>query len=327
MKKLSLLLLFLFLLSYNTDAQSFDNEHLYPIETSHSFIQFEVTYMGYAKFRGNFSDFYGSIYYNPDAPDLTSVTFQVNVESIDTNNDWRDRDLKSGNWFLADDYPHIHFSSTQVKKQADGLLVTGDLRIKETTKRIEFTLPTPLSIEDMRGDDQVIFTGAYTLNRKEYGVMGKNWSSIKEGIAALSDEVTIEFSLLGKQINPGNFKNFLRNPKRAPGNIYATYQKSGLDEAISKYEMLEKDTTFTMDSRPLNMVGYMLMMQEKYADAQVLLERNRDDFPEDSNVYDTLGDLYVRLGQMSDAVSHYRKSLALDASNMNAVEALKHLEK
>jgi tetratricopeptide (TPR) repeat protein len=207
------------------------------------------------------------------------------------------------------------------------LLVIGNLRIKETTKQIEFMLPPPLSIEDMRGDDQLIFTGAHTINRKEYGVMGKNWSQVKEGIVALSDEVTIEFSLLGKQINPDNFSNFLRNTNRAPGNIYATYKESGPDEAVSKYETLKKDTSFVMNSRPLNMVGYMLMMQEKYADAQVLLERNRDDFPEDSNVYDTLGDLYARLGEKTKATAHYRKSLELDGNNMNALEALKHLEK
>ena len=102
MKNVYFLFIAVLFLNPSLNAQPFDVEHLYPIEGSHSFIQFEVTYMGYAKVRGNFSEFYGSIYYNPEAPDQTSVTFQIDVESIDTDNDWRDRDLKSGNWFLAD---------------------------------------------------------------------------------------------------------------------------------------------------------------------------------------------------------------------------------
>lgn len=326
MKRISCLFILLAFLAVGLNGQSFNAEHLYPIENSHSFLQFEVTYMGYAKFKGNFSDFYGSIYYNPETPENTSITFQVDVESIDTNNDWRDRDLKSGNWFLAEEFPHIHFSSTSVKPAGEGLSVTGDLTIKETTKRIEFTIPGPLSVVDMRGDDQVIFTGEYTLNRKEYGVMGKNWSQVKEGIVALSDEVTIEFSLLGKQINEGNFSNFLRNPKSPPGAVYAAYKEAGLAAATEKYESLKADTSFTMNSRTLNMVGYMLTKQGKLAEAQTLFERNLRDFPEDGNVYDSLGELYAKMGEPEKAMAHYRKSLALDPKNMNAAEALKHLE-
>ncbi|MEM9260802.1 MAG: YceI family protein [Bacteroidota bacterium] len=326
MKRTTCLFILFALLSTCLAGQSFDTEHLYPIENSHSFVQFEVTYMGYAKFKGNFSDFYGSIYYNPTAPESTSVTFQVDVESIDTNNDWRDRDLKSGNWFLAETFPHIHFSSTGVRSSGKGLIVTGDLTIKETTKRIEFELPAPVSVVDMRGDDQVIFTGEYTLNRKEYGVMGKNWSQVKEGIVALSDEVTIEFSLLGKQINEGNFSNFLRNPKSPPGAVYAAYKEGGLEVAIGKYESLKADTSFTMNSRTLNMVGYMLAKQGKLAEAQTVFERNLSDFPEDGNAYDSLGELYAKMGKQAKATAHYRKSLALDPTNMNAAEALKHLD-
>ncbi|MEM9720040.1 MAG: YceI family protein [Bacteroidota bacterium] len=305
-------------------AQSFNIEHLYPIELSHSYLQFEVTYMGYAKVKGNFGKFYGSVYYNPEAPNQTSVSFQVDVESIDTNNDWRDKDLQSGNWFLAEEFPHIRFSSTSVEKQGEGFIVTGDLSIKETTKEISFPIAPPMGVlQDIRKDDQVIFVGEYTLNRKEYGVMGKNWSQVKEGIAALSDEVTIEFSLLGKQINESNFANFLRNTEAPHGSIYAAYKAGGLAQALAIYDSLSTQTA--LDARPLNLVAYMLMIQNKLVDAQALMERNLQDHPDNANLYNSLGGLHARMGDLGQAKTYYTQALERDSTNMNAVEVLKHL--
>ena len=313
--------------TWRASSQEFDIDHLYPIETIHSYVQFEVTYMGYAKVRGNFGSFYGSIYYNPEAPDQTSISFQIDVESISTNNDWRDGDLKSANWFLAEEYPYIRFISERVTVAEEGLAVVGDLTIKETTKSIEFSIPFPQGvIHDIRGDDQVIFTGSYALNRKEYGVMGKNWSQVKEGIAALADEVTIEFSLLGKQMNAENFSNFLRNPDRPPGAIYAAYQEGGLEHALDRYETLQRDTAVEVNAHALNSVGYMLLLQEKYDDARALLLRNASDFPQDANVYDSLGELSAAVGDLDQASSYYQQAFAKDPNNMNAFEVLKWLQ-
>lgn len=305
-------------------AQNFNIDHLYPIEGMHSFFEFETTYMGYAKVRGNFGNFYGSIYYNPESLSQTSVSFQIEVESIDTNNDWRDRDLKSDNWFLAEQYPHITFTSTRVEAEGKGLRVKGNLTVKETTKSISFLIaPAVGVIEDMRGDHQVIFTGSYTLNRKEYGVMGDNWSQVKEGIVALSDEVKVSFSLLGKQIKEDNFKNFLRNENRPPGAIYAAYKTEGLSGAFKRFEALKKETE--INANALNMVGYMLMKQQKHEEALSLMQRNQAEFPEEANVYDSLGEVYARMGNLPESKKQYRKALELDPNNMNAAEALKHL--
>ncbi len=43
-------------------------------------------------------------------------------------------------------------------------------------------------LKDIRGESQVIFTGETSIDLTEYGVEGKKWSAIKEGIAGVSDE-------------------------------------------------------------------------------------------------------------------------------------------
>lgn len=327
MTKLKLLILSSVFIGFSANAQQFNIEHLYPIEASHSYVEFVATYMGYAKVRGNFSSFYGSIYYDPDNIGQTSVSFQIDVESIDTNNDWRDRDLKSKNWFLAEDFPHIKFISSKVRKKGKGLQVTGNLTIKETTKTITLDLNPVIGVmEDVRGDDQVIFTGEHTINRKEYGVMGARWDRVKEGIVSLSPNVKIEFSLLAKQINEGNFQNFLRNEKSPPGSIHAAYKKEGIQGAKKQFESLRAQPQAKVNANALNMVAYMLIMQDKLDHAAELLTLNQSSFPDNANVYDSMGELYLRQGKLDQAKAQYQKSLSLDAKNFNAVEVLKHLK-
>ena len=145
--------------------RSFNIQEFYPIETSHSFVSFSVIYMGYAKMQGNFSDFQGTLRYDPDNLDKTSVSFSIKVDGIDTNLEWRDNDLKSPNWFDAEAYPVITFESKSTRQRGKSIIVTGDLTAKDVTKEIELELMCSGVLTDVRGDVQVIFSGSHTLDR------------------------------------------------------------------------------------------------------------------------------------------------------------------
>jgi len=49
-------------------------------------------------------------------------------------------------------------------------------------------------------------------------------------------------------------------------------------------------------------------------------------YPDSGNVYDSLGEAYMKAGQKQLAIENYKKSLEKDPSNANAVEKLKELE-
>lgn len=51
---------------------NFSMSNVYPINSGHSYIGFQVKYMGQAKVRGRFEDFSGSVYFDPD--DITRKT-------------------------------------------------------------------------------------------------------------------------------------------------------------------------------------------------------------------------------------------------------------
>jgi tetratricopeptide (TPR) repeat protein len=53
---------------------------------------------------------------------------------------------------------------------------------------------------------------------------------------------------------------------------------------------------------------------------------NVEQFPMDANVYDSLGEAYLKQGDKALAIENYKKSLDLNPQNENARDVLKRLE-
>src|SRR5690606_36609371 len=106
------------------------------IDKGHSEVYFQVRHL-VTRVRGRFSDFSGVIQYDPAHPERSQVSFEVQTDSIDTNEKDRDNHLRSDDFFAADKYPTITFRSTGVSRTSDqDFTVTGDLTIRETTRSI-----------------------------------------------------------------------------------------------------------------------------------------------------------------------------------------------
>jgi YceI-like protein len=251
---------------------------------------------------------------------------QIEVASIDTDLNFRDRDLKSEHWFDAETYPSIQFSSTKVEELDNGLLVTGDLTIKETTKQVTLTLAKPSGVlKDGRSDLQVIFTGTVTIDRKSFGVMGDRWSKVKEGITAVSSDVEIEFTALGKRIQKANYSNWVKDKTSPQGNVYSVYKKDGLDEAFTKYDELALDPANKISMSTLNTVAYMMLKEGEINDAVKAFKKNKDLYADDANVYESYAEALAANQQWAESKENYQKALAMNKNNMNAKEILKHL--
>jgi cytochrome c-type biogenesis protein CcmH/NrfG len=50
------------------------------------------------------------------------------------------------------------------------------------------------------------------------------------------------------------------------------------------------------------------------------------EYPQSGNVYDSLGEAYMKAGQKELAIQNYEKSLQLEPKNENAIEMLKKLK-
>jgi tetratricopeptide (TPR) repeat protein len=75
----------------------------------------------------------------------------------------------------------------------------------------------------------------------------------------------------------------------------------------------------------VNRAGYQLLQAEKAELARRVFELNTELFPDAFNTWDSLGEACLKLGRREDAVRFYERSLALNAQNRSAREALDRL--
>jgi CubicO group peptidase (beta-lactamase class C family) len=103
----------------------------------------------------------------------------------------------------------------------------------------------------------------------------------------------------------------------------------GMQAALDQYTKLKSAGELQGEHAEgaLNQLGYTLLysMPGHEQDAITVFQRNVQEFPASSNVYDSLGEAYVVAGQKDLAIANYEKSLQLNPKNQNAVEHLKEL--
>ena len=164
------------------------------IDSSHSDVGFEVTHMMISTVQGNFGEFSGNIDVDKKGK-LTSLSGDVNIASVDTNDAKRDAHLQQDDFFSAASFPKMTFASTKIKGSHEkGYTVTGDLTIRDVTKSVTLDL-TPFKgpITDGWGNTRVATVATTEINRQEFGV---TWSaSLDSGGLVVSDEVAIEIKM------------------------------------------------------------------------------------------------------------------------------------
>jgi polyisoprenoid-binding protein YceI len=317
-------ILFLLLLSVQAIAQDkLELSYLFPIEASHSYMEFTVTYMGYARFKGRFTEFTGLICYNPKSPAFTSASISIKTESIDTDNDFRDKDLKSENWFDVAKYPAIVFVSKKASATGEGFDLTGDLTIKGVTREVVLKVQPPSGVvKDVRGDLQAFFSGTTKIDRTTFGVEGKNWSGVKEGITAVSNEVAIEVGALGKQLQVSNLQNMVKFTKGA-AKIYKTISETDVDAGLAEFKTFVADKSAEVNM--LSMTGRVLRSEGKLKEARAVYEANRDAFPDSWEVWYNLGEIFLLQGDLKGAKTNFEEALKKDPENVRVREVLRHL--
>ena len=99
------------LLSVIAIAQTSD----WNIDPNHSTAQFTVRHMGISNVTGNFTKVTGTVQLNDKDITQSQVTASIDVNSVDTRVEMRDKDLRSPNFFDVAKFPVITFKSTGVE--------------------------------------------------------------------------------------------------------------------------------------------------------------------------------------------------------------------
>lgn len=165
----------------------------FDIDTAHSSVSFKVAHMVVSKTRGSFTDFTGTIHIEDDVA-KSSVEVTIDVNSIDTANEDRDKHLRGADFFDAENFPTMTFKSVEIKKLGSRYFAHGDLTIKGTTRRVALPFTITGRITDPWGNERIgIDIEPFTINRQDYGI---SFSKVLEaGGLIVGNEITIDIDV------------------------------------------------------------------------------------------------------------------------------------
>lgn len=175
------------------------NAATYEIDPVHSHVGFTINHMVFAKVRGEFQKFTGTVII--DDKDFTKSTLDVSIEaaSINTHNAKRDEHLRSDDFFAVAKHPTIRFVSKSVKKGPRGWKVVGDLTMRGVTKEVTLDVDPPSAEIKSPSGPMVRAVSARTkINRKNWEIA---WNKSLEsgGLLVGEDvEISLEVELIKK---------------------------------------------------------------------------------------------------------------------------------
>jgi polyisoprenoid-binding protein YceI len=163
----------------------------WKIDPNHSTLAFKIRHL-VSTVSGTFLEWGGTLHADPANLGAGSVDVTIQTASITTRHDRRDSDLRSANFFDAENNPTISFKSTKVEVHGKVVRITGDLTMHGVTKPV--TLEGEYAGAMGTGAQQRIgFSASGKLNRLDWGI---TWNrAVEGGGMLLGDEVTLEIAV------------------------------------------------------------------------------------------------------------------------------------
>ena len=162
------------------------------IDPTHSEVAFKVKHLVISTVTGYFRKFEGAAESTSEDFNGASVTFSLDVNSIDTNQSDRDQHLKSADFFDTASFPSIAFAGKLVNQGGEYQL-QGDLTLKGITQQVTLDVTYGGTAADPYGQTKAGFEIEGKLNRKDFGL---TWSAITEaGSVVVSDQVRLQLSV------------------------------------------------------------------------------------------------------------------------------------
>ncbi|MEZ4406596.1 MAG: YceI family protein [Polyangiales bacterium] len=168
----------------------------YVIDASHSHVGFSVRHMMISNVRGEFQRYAGEFRYDPARPEATSATVSIEVASVNTREEKRDGHLRSGDFFDAEAFPTMTFTSKGATARGDGIDLVGDLTIRGTTREVVLSVDDiTAEHKDPWGNLRVGATATTKIKRSDFGMV---WNAALEaGGVLVADEVKIQLEVEG----------------------------------------------------------------------------------------------------------------------------------
>lgn len=167
----------------------------WKLDKVHSVVKFSVTHMVVSETEGSFKLFDGTVDHTKADFSDAKVNFTVDVNSISTDNEGRDKHLKSDDFFSAEKFPQMKFESTSMTPLGGNKYkLAGNLTIKDVTKPVTFDVTYGGTITTSRGT-KAGFKATTTINRFDYNLKWDRATEAGSLVVSKEVEVTIKVEL------------------------------------------------------------------------------------------------------------------------------------
>jgi polyisoprenoid-binding protein YceI len=169
----------------------------------HTQVEFSAKHLGMMTVRGHFTDVSATGEIDLDDLGQSGVEVTIQMASIQTHHQVRDKDLRSSNFLDADTYPTATFKSTAIKQTGpDEFSVTGDLTIKDVTKPVTLSVTRLGEFNDPAMGHRIGYRSETKINRKDFGM---SFNPVLDGRFVVSDEIAI--ALEGEMVEKANVES------------------------------------------------------------------------------------------------------------------------
>ena len=141
----------------------------YAVDPAHTSVEFVVRHLGFAKLRGRFRDFHGTIEI-AERPEDSTVAVEVDLASIDTGEPNRDERLRSSDFFDVPAHPTMTFRSTRVTGTGTDRTVEGELALRGVTHPATLAVTFEGAGTDPFGRQRIAFSATGEIDRDRWGV-------------------------------------------------------------------------------------------------------------------------------------------------------------
>ena len=161
-------------------------QKLIPAESE---ISFTSRQMG-VPVSGSFKKFDAQIVFDPKKPELSKVSFTVDLLSADIGNPETETELKKPGWFNSLKMPVATFTSTSVK--ALGTLGNGKFEFagKLAIKGISQNIVVPVTLIQAKDNTRVV--GSFNLKRLDFKIGDGDWNDV----SIVANEVIVNLKLV-----------------------------------------------------------------------------------------------------------------------------------
>ncbi|MDX1761390.1 MAG: serine hydrolase [Christiangramia sp.] len=122
----------------------------------------------------------------------------------------------------------------------------------------------------------------------------------------------------------------LKNKKASIAlQIRKAIDSEGVDAGEALYHQLKREAPeeYNFGADELNGLGYYYLRMNKLKKALTVFSLNVESHPNSFNVYDSLGEAYLKKGDTIKAIENYRKSVELNPDHQGGIQKLRELKK